>query len=80
MEQFHNDDLEYVVDDYFDEFYDDDNPFSDVESPGSTDVESVDSDFEDDFESVRLQCAFYLSRSLGDINNRRVMWILILLC
>ncbi|KAI6687713.1 hypothetical protein NL676_024541 [Syzygium grande] len=51
MEQFHNDDLEYVVDDYFDEFYDDDNPFSDVESPGSTDVESVDSDFEDDFES-----------------------------
>ncbi|XP_030541403.1 uncharacterized WD repeat-containing protein C2A9.03-like isoform X1 [Rhodamnia argentea] len=51
MEQFHNDDLEYVVDDYYDEFYDDDNPFSDSESPLGTDVEMVDSDFEDDFES-----------------------------
>lgn len=51
MEQFHNDDLEYVVDDYYDEFYDDDNLFSDSESPRSTDVEMADSDFEDDFES-----------------------------
>lgn len=54
MEQFHNDDLEYVVDDYYDEFYEDDNPFSDAVSPRSTDDQSVDSDFEDEFESVRL--------------------------
>ncbi|XP_010060167.2 uncharacterized WD repeat-containing protein C2A9.03 isoform X1 [Eucalyptus grandis] len=53
MEQFHNDDLEYVVDDFYDEFYDDDNPFSDVESPRNSDTESVDSDFEDDFESSK---------------------------
>ncbi|KAL5846774.1 hypothetical protein ACOSQ3_010298 [Xanthoceras sorbifolium] len=55
MAQFHfnNDDLEYVVDDYYDaaDFYDD--PFGDVETPRSNNFESLDSDLEDDFETSK---------------------------
>ncbi|KAJ0087095.1 hypothetical protein Patl1_08498 [Pistacia atlantica] len=54
MEQFHfnNDDLDYVVDDYYDAAdFDNDDPFSDVESPGNNNSDSLDSDFEDDFET-----------------------------
>jgi hypothetical protein len=49
MEQFNNSDLEYFGDDYYDDF--DEDPFSANGSPRSADFGSVDSDFEDDFES-----------------------------
>lgn len=55
MEQFHfdNDDLDYFGDDYYDAAdFVHDNPFSDVESLGHSNSESLDSDFEDDFEMV----------------------------
>lgn len=52
MEQFQNQELEYVVDDYYDvtDFEDDDvTPRS---GSSSFDDDSMDSDFEDDFELV----------------------------
>jgi hypothetical protein len=54
MAQFQNDDLEYVVDDYFDmaSFEDDDDPFAENQPQRNNDFESPDSDFEDDFEKV----------------------------
>lgn len=54
MAQFHlnNDDLQYVVDDYFDDFDFGDDPFAEVEAPRSNTFEFNDSDVEDDFESV----------------------------
>lgn len=50
MEQFNNSELEYFVDDYYDEF--DDDPTSENGSSRSADFGSADSDVEDDFESV----------------------------
>ena len=54
MEHFQNDDLEYVVGDYYDvndfehdDFFDEPEPQRDT-----ADFDSFDSDFEDDFESV----------------------------
>lgn len=56
MAQFQNDDLEYVVDDYFDmaSFEDGDDPFAENQPQRNNDFESPDSDFEDDFEMVCL--------------------------
>ncbi|KAL2468077.1 Transducin/WD40 repeat-like superfamily protein [Forsythia ovata] len=50
MEHFQNNELEYVVDDYYDvtDFEDDD--FSPRSASNSIDDDSIDSDFEDDFE------------------------------
>ena len=47
MENFGNDFLDYLVDDYYDVA-----DFDDGETQSSSDVESLDSDFEDDFEMV----------------------------
>ncbi|CAK9136168.1 unnamed protein product [Ilex paraguariensis] len=53
MAQFHNHELEYIVDDYYDTTDFADNPFEDDESPRSGGVDdSLDSYFEDDFELV----------------------------
>ena len=56
MEHFQNDDLEYVVDDYYDvSDFEHDDPFDEPEPQRDTaDFDSFDSDFEDDFESVRF--------------------------
>ena len=56
MAQFQNDDLEYVVDDYFDmaSFEDSDDPFAENQPRRNCDFECPDSDFEDDFEMVCL--------------------------
>lgn len=52
MEQFQNDELEYAVDDYYDitDFEDDDVSLRSRSS--SIDDDSMNSDFEDDFELV----------------------------
>ncbi|KDP20228.1 hypothetical protein JCGZ_09860 [Jatropha curcas] len=50
MAHFHNDDLEYVGDDYYDVVDFEDNPFGEPEVQRDADLDSVDSDFEDDFE------------------------------
>ncbi|KAL0546186.1 hypothetical protein IC582_016092 [Cucumis melo] len=52
MENFGNDFLDYLVDeDYYDVAnFDDDSSFGDDETQRSSDVDSLDSDFEDDFE------------------------------
>lgn len=55
MEQFfRDDDLEYVVDDFYDDF-DDENPFEGAESSADTDCDSVNSDFDDDFDLVSFK-------------------------
>lgn len=56
MAQFHfnNDELEYVVDDYYDASDFEDDPFGDVESPRNNNFDSFDSDFEDDFPTVSV--------------------------
>lgn len=56
MAQFHfnNDELEYAVDGYYDAADFDDDPFGEVESPRTNSFDGVDTDFEDDFETVRL--------------------------
>ncbi|ESR47259.1 WD REPEATS REGION domain-containing protein [Citrus sinensis] len=53
MAQFHfnNDELEYVVDGYYDAADFDDDPFGEVESPRANNFDGVDTDFEDDFEA-----------------------------
>lgn len=53
MEHFQNDDLEYVVDDYYYDMadFDDDDLLPDNEPQRNND-DSPDSDFEDDFETV----------------------------
>lgn len=60
MENFGNDFLDYLVDeDYYDVAnFDDDSSFGDDETQRSSDVDSLDSDFEDDFEMVYC-VAFY---------------------
>ncbi|CAL5348744.1 unnamed protein product [Camellia sinensis] len=50
MAQFLNQDLEYMVDDYYDMTDFDDYPFEDIESRRGGVDESLDSDFEDDIE------------------------------
>lgn len=70
MERFQNDDLEYIFDDYydFDDFVHDD-LFAEPEPWRDTaDFDSFDSEFEDDFESVR---SFFrsLSRLCFDSND-----------
>lgn len=60
MAYFQNDDLEYVVNDYYDdvvEFEEDSDAFADNQSRGSLEMEE-DSDFEDDFDSVRALFLF----------------------
>lgn len=53
MENFQNDDLQYVVDDYYDvNDFEHDDSFAEPEL--QRDAADFDSDFEDDFESVRL--------------------------
>ena len=52
MDHFQNDDLEYVVDDYFDVDDFDDDPFADMQSHKRDDIDPFDSDFEDDFDMV----------------------------
>lgn len=53
MEHFSNDDLEYVVDDYYDvSDFEDEYTFSDNVRQQSLSSDSPDSDFEDDFETV----------------------------
>lgn len=55
MEHFQNDDLEYVADDYYDvPDFEEDDPFSDDQSLKNDEIENFDSDFEDDFEMVRV--------------------------
>lgn len=59
MAQFHNGDLEYIVDDLYDMtgFEDEyDNPFAQNEPETNNDSDPLDSDFEDDFESVQSPC------------------------
>lgn len=54
MAYFQNDDLEYVVNDYYDDvvaFEEDIDAFADNQPRGSLEMEE-DSDFEDDFDSV----------------------------
>ncbi|XP_022773159.1 uncharacterized WD repeat-containing protein C2A9.03-like isoform X1 [Durio zibethinus] len=54
MEHFQNDDLEYVVDDYYDvDDFEHDDPFAEPEP--QRDTAEFDSDFEDDFESSKPQ-------------------------
>ncbi|EOY16047.1 PREDICTED: uncharacterized WD repeat-containing protein C2A9.03 [Theobroma cacao] len=55
MEHFQNDDLEYVVDDYYDvDDFEHDNPFAEPEPQRDTaDLDSFDSDVEDDLESSK---------------------------
>lgn len=60
MAQFHNDDLEYMVHDYSDAADFEDDPFGEAKPLGNDDFESVDSDFEDDFEVVCF-LSFYFS-------------------
>ncbi|KAL2503811.1 Transducin/WD40 repeat-like superfamily protein [Abeliophyllum distichum] len=50
MEHFQNNELEYVVDDYYDVTDFDDDDFSPRSVSNSIDDDSMDSDFEDDFE------------------------------
>lgn len=58
MENFQNDDLQYVVDDYYDvNDFEHDDSFAEPEL--QRDAADFDSDFEDDFESVRL---FFFSK------------------
>lgn len=55
MAYFQNDDLEYVVNDYYDdvvEFEEDNDAFADNQPRGSLEMEE-DSDFEDDFDSSK---------------------------
>lgn len=55
MEQlFRDDDLEYVVDDFYDDF-DYESPFEGAESSADTDCDSVYSDFDDDFDLVSFK-------------------------
>lgn len=69
MENLGNDFLDYLVDDYYDVAnFDDDSSFGDDESQRSSDVDSLDSDFEDDFEMVYclwLSISFPLHVSFG---------------
>lgn len=60
MENFGNDFLDYLVDDdYYDVAnFDDDSSFGDDETQRSSDVDSLDSDFDDDFEMVYCLCGF----------------------
>ncbi|XP_041013334.1 uncharacterized WD repeat-containing protein C2A9.03-like isoform X1 [Juglans microcarpa x Juglans regia] len=55
MEHFQNDDLEYVVDDYYYDMagFDDEDFFTHIEPQRNNDVDSPDSDFEDDFETSK---------------------------
>ncbi|XP_042978723.1 uncharacterized WD repeat-containing protein C2A9.03-like isoform X1 [Carya illinoinensis] len=55
MEHFLNDDLEYVVDDYYYDMasFEDEDFFPDNEPQRNNDVDSPDSDFEDDFETSK---------------------------
>lgn len=60
MAYFQNDDLEYVVNDYYDdvvEFEEDNDAFADNQPRGSLEMEE-DSDFEDDLDSVRALFLF----------------------
>lgn len=53
MEHFQNDDLEYIVDDYYEvDGFDDGRVFSDDEFHTNQNTEHVDSDFEDDIDTV----------------------------
>ncbi|XP_002513893.3 uncharacterized WD repeat-containing protein C2A9.03 isoform X1 [Ricinus communis] len=52
MAQFHNDDLEYVVDDYYDVV---DFEFDGPQVAPTHDFDSIDSDFEDDFDSGKAK-------------------------
>lgn len=52
MAYYHNDGLEYVGDDYYDVVDFEDNPFLEPETQRDSDLDSVDSDFDDDFELV----------------------------
>jgi len=55
-----NQELEYMVDEYYDTTDFDDSTFGDDESPRSTDPDvSADSDFEDDFEVVLGKFNFF---------------------
>ena len=57
MAYFQNDDLEYVVNDYYDdvvEFEEDSDAFADNQPRGSLEMEE-DSDFEDDFDSSKVK-------------------------
>ncbi|XP_065880886.1 uncharacterized WD repeat-containing protein C2A9.03-like isoform X1 [Euphorbia lathyris] len=55
MAQFHSDDLEYVGDDYYDVEDFDDNPFGVAETERDSDLDSLDSDFEDDLEMSKVK-------------------------
>lgn len=52
MAHFLNDDLEYVVDDYYDVAEFEEDPFSENHPHKNGDADYFDSDFEDDFDSV----------------------------
>ncbi|KAF2296795.1 hypothetical protein GH714_002022 [Hevea brasiliensis] len=53
MDYFHSDHLEYLGDDYYDFVDFEDNPFLEPEPHRVADLDSVDSDIEDDFESSK---------------------------
>lgn len=77
MENLGNDFLDYLVDDYYDvDNFDDDSFFGDDETQRNSDAESMDDDFEEDFEMVNYPCLSIFFPScllwLGDrINNYR---------
>lgn len=66
MEQFQNDDLAYIVDDYFevDDFDDGGFFFDDDFNTNQTTIEQIDSDFEDDIDTVS-NCYFYVQFSFS---------------
>lgn len=60
MAHFQNDDLEYIADDYFDvPDFEEDDSFSDNQSVKNDNIHFLDSDFEDDFEIVRVFFSFH---------------------
>lgn len=60
MDRFNNDDLEYVVDDYFDSSdFEDQQTFSDNVPQHISDSDSHHSDFEDNFDTVTLSRHFF---------------------
>ncbi|MCI33496.1 hypothetical protein A2U01_0054713, partial [Trifolium medium] len=75
MEQFNNDDLEVVTDDYF-EFsdFEDDETFSDNVPPRISDSDSHDSDFEDDFETSNVKTDTSASEARNGKDIQGIPW------
>ncbi|CAK9139753.1 unnamed protein product [Ilex paraguariensis] len=75
MAQFHNHELEYIVDDYYDTTDFADNPFEDDESPRSGGVDdSLDSYFEDDFELNKSKTDTSALEARNDKDIQGIPW------